>query len=260
MCLCIARGSASLRATTHSKFFQESLNEPVRSQGCGGGPRAIQRIRPQCGKRRRPRNELGAHSRCCRNSGAGGGPREDVGARSIAAGARLRGRARSLGRRTARCPGERRAHRAGRSGCGQREVRDSPYRRGQRIGEDGARKMTAMAQPASPLSIGSLTQLTLSLVAIVALILAIGWVLKRFKLNAPRGSVDSEILDQLSVGPRERVLLIRIGEAQVLLGVGAGGIVALTPLSAPIQLKASGRAPAFAERLRDMMKRPGGAP
>jgi flagellar protein FliO/FliZ len=120
--------------------------------------------------------------------------------------------------------------------------------------------MTAMAQPASPLSIGSLTQLTLSLIAIVALILAIGWVLKRFKLNAPRGSVDSEILDQLSVGPRERVLLIRIGEAQVLLGVGASGIVALTPLTAPIALRAAGRAPAFAERLRDMMKRPGGSP
>jgi flagellar protein FliO/FliZ len=120
--------------------------------------------------------------------------------------------------------------------------------------------MTAMAQPASPLSIGSLTQLTLSLIAIVALILAIGWVLKRFKLNAPRGSIDSEILDQLSVGPRERVLLIRVGEAQVLLGVGASGIVALTPLSAPIQLKTGGRTPAFAERLRDMMKRPGGSP
>jgi len=120
--------------------------------------------------------------------------------------------------------------------------------------------MSAMAQPASPLSIGSLAQLSLSLIAIVALILAIGWVLKRFKLNAPRGSVDSEILDQLSVGPRERVLLIRIGEAQVLLGVGASGIVALTPLSAPIALKASAQTPPFAARLRDMMKRPGGAP
>jgi flagellar protein FliO/FliZ len=120
--------------------------------------------------------------------------------------------------------------------------------------------MTAMAQPASPLSIGSLAQLTLSLIAIVALILAIGWVLKRFKLNAPRGSVDAEILDQLSVGPRERVLLIRIGEAQVLLGVGASGIVALAPLSTPIALRAKAQAPAFAERLRDMMKRPGGAP
>jgi flagellar protein FliO/FliZ len=120
--------------------------------------------------------------------------------------------------------------------------------------------MTAMAQPASPLSVGSVAQLTLSLIAIVGLILAIGWVLKRFKLNAPRGAVDAQILEQLSVGPRERVLLIRVGDAQVLLGVGASGIVALTPLSAPIALQASGRAPAFAERLRDMMKRSGASP
>jgi flagellar protein FliO/FliZ len=119
--------------------------------------------------------------------------------------------------------------------------------------------MTALAQPASPLSIGSLTQLSLSLVAIVALILAIGWVLKRFKLNAPRGTVDSEVLDQLSLGPRERVVLVRIGEAQVLVGIGAGGMVALTPLATPISLQAAGRAPAFADRLRDIMKR-GGTP
>ncbi len=117
--------------------------------------------------------------------------------------------------------------------------------------------MTAMAQSAAPLSIGSLTQLTLSLIAIVALILAIGWVLKRLKLNAPRGSVDSEVLDQLSIGPRERVVLVRVGATQVLLGVSAGGIVALTPLATPIVLQAAGRTPAFAERLRDLMKRPG---
>jgi flagellar protein FliO/FliZ len=120
--------------------------------------------------------------------------------------------------------------------------------------------MTAMAQSASPLSVGSLTQLTLSLIAIVALILAIGWVLKRFKLAAPRGSLDSEVLDQLNLGPRERIVLVRIGEAQVLVGIGASGMIALTPLVTPIVLKAASPSPAFAERLRDMMKRPGGSP
>jgi flagellar protein FliO/FliZ len=120
--------------------------------------------------------------------------------------------------------------------------------------------MTALATPASPLSVGSLTQLTLSLIAIVALIFAIGWVLKRFKLNAPRGSSDSEVLDQLNLGPRERIVLVRMGEAQVLVGIGAGGIVALTPLATPIVLKAAIPAPAFADRLRDMMKRTGGSP
>jgi flagellar protein FliO/FliZ len=120
--------------------------------------------------------------------------------------------------------------------------------------------MTGMAQPASPLSVGSLTQLTLSLMAIVALILAISWVLKRMKLAGPRGSGEIAVLEELSVGPRDRIMLIRVGESQVLVGVGAGGLVPLTPLAVPIVLKGS-TAPAapFAERLREMMKRPGGS-
>jgi flagellar protein FliO/FliZ len=120
--------------------------------------------------------------------------------------------------------------------------------------------VTAMAQPVSPLSVGSLTQLTLSLVAVVALILAIGWLMKRFKLTAPRGSLDSGVLEELKLGPRERIVLIRIGDAQVLLGIGASGVVPLTPLAAPIALKTIRAAPAFAERMRELMKRSGGSP
>jgi flagellar protein FliO/FliZ len=119
--------------------------------------------------------------------------------------------------------------------------------------------VTGMAQPASPLSIGSLAQLTLSLLAIVALIFAISWVLKRFKIALPRGSGDMAVLDQVAIGPRERIALVRVGDAQVLVGIGAGGIVPLTPLTNPISLHAGGPAAPFAERLRDMMKRPGGA-
>jgi flagellar protein FliO/FliZ len=118
--------------------------------------------------------------------------------------------------------------------------------------------MSGMAQP--PLSVGSLAQLTLSLLAIVALILIISWLLKRLKVSGPRGSSgEIAILDQLSVGPRERIALIRIGDAQVLVGIGASGLVALTPLAAPIALKGPSAAPGFAERLRDVIKRSGGA-
>jgi flagellar protein FliO/FliZ len=117
--------------------------------------------------------------------------------------------------------------------------------------------MTGMAQPASPLSVGSMAQLTLSLIAIVALILAISWVLKRLKLAGPRGSGEIAVIDQVSVGPRERIVLVRVGESQVLIGIGASGLVPLIPLTTPIVLKGGTQAPAFAERLRDFMKRPG---
>jgi flagellar protein FliO/FliZ len=119
--------------------------------------------------------------------------------------------------------------------------------------------VTGMPQPGSPLSVGSLAQLTLSLLAIVALIFAISWVLRRFKITLPRGSADMAVLDQVAIGPRERIALVRVGDSQVLVGIGAGGIVPLTPLANPISLRAGGAATPFAERLRDMMKRPGGA-
>ena len=116
-----------------------------------------------------------------------------------------------------------------------------------------------MAQPASPLSVGSLTQLTLSLIAIVLLILAISWALKRLKLAGPRGGGQIAVIDELSLGPRDRVVLIRVGDAQVLVGVGASGLVPLTPLSVPIAIEAGAQAPVFAERLREIMRRTGGA-
>ena len=119
--------------------------------------------------------------------------------------------------------------------------------------------MTGLAQPASPLAVGSLMQLTLGLAAIVALILAISWALKRLKLAGPRSSGEIAVLDQLNLGPRERIMLIRVGESQVLVGLGASGLVPLTPLATPIVLKGGAATPAFAERLRDMMKRPDGS-
>jgi flagellar protein FliO/FliZ len=119
--------------------------------------------------------------------------------------------------------------------------------------------MSGIAPAASPLSVGSLAQLSLSLMAIIALLLAIGWVLKRTRLGASRGRGQLRVLDELALSPRERVLLLRVGDSQVLLGIGAAGIVGLTPLATPIVLPpaAPAPAPAFADRLREFMQRPG---
>jgi flagellar protein FliO/FliZ len=121
--------------------------------------------------------------------------------------------------------------------------------------------VTGLAQPASPLSVGSVAQLALSLAAIVALIVAASWLLKRLKLGAPRGRGAIAVIDQLALGPRERIVLLRIGESQVLVGIGAGGVVGLTPLAAPLApAPPAPEGSEFAARLREFMKRPGRAP
>jgi flagellar protein FliO/FliZ len=114
--------------------------------------------------------------------------------------------------------------------------------------------VTGMAAP-SPVSVSSLAQLTLSLMVIVGLIFLLGWVMKRLKLAGPRGRGDIAIIDELALGPRERIVLVRVGDAQVLVGVG--GVVSLTPLASQIAVKGPAPVSPFAERLRDFMKRSG---
>ena len=117
--------------------------------------------------------------------------------------------------------------------------------------------MSGLAAPASPLSAGSLTQLTLSLLAIVALIVALSWALRRLKMAGVRGRGEIAVIDELALGPRERIVLLRVGESQVLVGIGAGGVVGLTPLATAVVAKAPPEAPLFADRLREFMRRPG---
>jgi len=118
--------------------------------------------------------------------------------------------------------------------------------------------VSTLPAPASPLSVGSLTQLSLSLLAIIGLILAVSWALRRLKVAGPRGRGDITVVDELTLGPRERIVLVRIGDAQVLVGIGPGSIVGLTPLAAPLVLRTPAAVLPFAERLRELMKRPGG--
>ena len=63
--------------------------------------------------------------------------------------------------------------------------------------------MTNLATPASPLSVGSVAQLTLSLAAIVALIFAISWIVKRLKLGTPHSRGDIGVIER-----REERLLV----------------------------------------------------
>ena len=61
--------------------------------------------------------------------------------------------------------------------------------------------MTSAVAPVAPLGVSGLAQLTLSLIAIVALIIGVSWVLKRLRLAGPRGRTDMAVIDQLALGP-----------------------------------------------------------
>jgi flagellar protein FliO/FliZ len=93
-----------------------------------------------------------------------------------------------------------------------------------------------------------------SLVAVLALMAGLLWLLRRAGL-APRagGAGPLRLVGQLSLGPRERIVIVEAGERWLLLGVGAGGVSRLASLAkgeAPAATLAPANFGALLERLR----------
>ncbi|MBT8137863.1 MAG: flagellar biosynthetic protein FliO [Gammaproteobacteria bacterium] len=76
-------------------------------------------------------------------------------------------------------------------------------------------------------SAGSFISVIVSLAGVLALILLVGWFMNRLQRVRRGGSATLEVVDVLPVGPKEKILLIRAGEKQVLLGMAPGRISAL---------------------------------
>ncbi|MFC0677065.1 flagellar biosynthetic protein FliO [Lysobacter korlensis] len=111
----------------------------------------------------------------------------------------------------------------------------------------------AAARPvpaASPADAGSLGGTVFALLLVVGLILGLGWLAKRmpgFGRGAPSNGL--RMVASLPIGPRERVVVVEVGETQLLLGVGPGGTRTLHTLAEPLPEAGPTPAPQFAQLL-----------
>jgi flagellar protein FliO/FliZ len=98
--------------------------------------------------------------------------------------------------------------------------------------------MSPSALP-DPLSWTELLRVFGGLVAVIAVFVAALWLLKRLQpgLRPPNGPM--RVLSTLSLSPRERLLLVQVGEQQLLLGSGAQGLNCLHVLSTPLALESA---------------------
>ena len=64
-----------------------------------------------------------------------------------------------------------------------------------------------------------------------------------------------EIVGTRVVGPRDRLLLVQVGNEQILIGHTPGSLTALHVLAEPVQVPASARqaTPEFAQRLMELL-------
>ena len=74
-------------------------------------------------------------------------------------------------------------------------------------------------------------RMVLGLAVVLALLGAAAWVSRRFRLGAGMRGGLIEVVSGLSLGARERVVLLRVGGDQVLVGVSPSGMRTLHVLN-----------------------------
>lgn len=111
---------------------------------------------------------------------------------------------------------------------------------------------------------GYLLQLAGGLVVVLLGIFALAWIMRRVTRFQSAAGERMRVLGALSVGARERVVLVQVGEEQILVGVAAGQVRKLHVLSEPLPEPVPragarpGIGPNFAERLGQALRRAGG--
>lgn len=108
------------------------------------------------------------------------------------------------------------------------------------------------------LAAGYLAQLLGGLVLVIVLIILFAWMLRRMPGLQGQDPSVIQILAVRSLGARERLLLVQVGEEQVLIGVSASGMHRLHRLSKPVEVSADSPAIGdFASLLSRMTSRGG---
>ena len=102
---------------------------------------------------------------------------------------------------------------------------------------------------------GQLTQLVLGLLLVLGLIFGLAWLLRRVQQAGPAGKGQViELIGSRALGPRDRLVLVQVGNEQILLGLTPGTISALHVLKEPVQVPGTEQAtPEFAQRLMELL-------
>lgn len=79
-----------------------------------------------------------------------------------------------------------------------------------------------------------LMRLLVGLGAVVAVIIVLAWIMRRMNIGRFGTQGVLHILGGAAVGQRERVVLVQVGEQQLLLGVAPGSVRMLHRLDTPL--------------------------
>lgn len=98
---------------------------------------------------------------------------------------------------------------------------------------------SAAPQSAATASAGSFFQVLMGLLVVLGLLAAIAWGLKRVNLSRITGAAPVKIVGGVSVGTRERVVVVEVAGQWIVVGVAPGQVNALSTMARPENLPAA---------------------
>ena len=92
------------------------------------------------------------------------------------------------------------------------------------------------------------------LLLILALIIGLGWLVRRYGRLPMAGKVLVTILGGVSLGPRERAVVLQVGDARLLVGVAPGRVQTLHVIESSDDQITEASGAVFESRLRTEME------
>jgi len=78
-----------------------------------------------------------------------------------------------------------------------------------------------------PVSMGGVVNMLLGLLVVIILILGLAWLMRKYGRLPMSNQVDMKVLGGLSLGSREKALLVQVEGRRLLLGVSPGRVTTL---------------------------------
>lgn len=111
--------------------------------------------------------------------------------------------------------------------------------------------------PHMPNTSDQIITILFALIAVIAMIYAIAWLAKRKQMVAGTGRLPMKTLAVMSMGVKEKIVLVQVGDQQLLLGLTAHSINTLATFDEPIMQEGETNSPEFAQRLKQVFSNKG---
>lgn len=99
----------------------------------------------------------------------------------------------------------------------------------------------------------SLMQVALALIAVLAMIFALGWLVKKVSQGSGMASGQMKVVASMALGTRERLAVVDIAGTQILIGVAPGRISSLHTFDQTVIEVGKKPTEDFSQKLKEIM-------